>query len=258
MDIASIKRSVRGRVGKEIFFYDRIGSTNSAAMDLAAKSPEGSVVLADCQERGRGRLGRTWISPPGVNIYMSIILRPLIASEEVTLMTMMSAVACASALRKSAGLHVLIKWPNDLMVGDKKIGGILTEVAVEGKRVTHAVVGIGINVNMDSRQFPDDIRETATSVIHETGTPASRENLTVAVLNEIDRWYRILETGGKQTLLEEWRSMTTTLGKQVVVSVGDQIFSGLAESTDEKGNLIIRLHSGETKKVSSGDVTVLR
>jgi BirA family biotin operon repressor/biotin-[acetyl-CoA-carboxylase] ligase len=216
------------------------------------------VVLADSQEKGKGRLGRFWISPPGVNIYMSIITRPAIDPEDATLLTVMTAVGCTIALRRVTSLNVTIKWPNDLMVSDKKIGGILTEMKTYPAKIIFAIVGIGINVNIDIDVFPDDVRKIATSIKNETGILSSRTEITVEILNEIDRWYRILKGMGKKILLIEWQRLTSTLGREVKVTVGKETFAGLAESLDDKGMLILRLMSGERKRISAGDLTELR
>lgn len=258
MNIDEIKKKIRGEIGKEILFYRTAGSTNALAMDLADTTAEGVVILADNQTSGKGRLGRTWWSPPGQNIAMSILLKPRIAPSEVTLLTVMSAVACADAIRKTTGLSAAIKWPNDLMVSGRKIGGILTELRVADKRITRAVVGIGINVNSDRAQLPEEIRETATSVRIETGSAIAREELISGVLNEVDRRYEILRCGEKPVLLEEWKSLSSTLGKKVSVVIGDRILHGDAESIDDEGRLVLRLASGESEKIHSGDLTVLR
>jgi len=253
-----IKKRVRGAIGQKILFYQNTGSTNTLALELADTNAEGLVIIADSQNNGKGRLGRTWWSPPEKNIYMSILLKPRIEHSEVTLITIMSAVACATAIRKTAGLKATIKWPNDLIISGKKIGGILTELKLKDKRITHAVVGIGINVNSGRNQLPGDIRETATSVKIENGSTVSREELISETLNEIDRWYAILKDGGKDMLLEEWKGLSSTLGKKVSVIIGNRTLFGAAESIDREGRLILRLASGEVETIHSGDLTVLR
>ncbi|MDQ7786991.1 MAG: biotin--[acetyl-CoA-carboxylase] ligase [Thermodesulfovibrionales bacterium] len=258
MNCETIKKKVRGEIGKKILFYQNTGSTNTLVLGLADSSAEGLVIIADSQNKGKGRLGRTWWSPPEKNIYMSILLKPHIEHSEVTLITLMSAVACTTAIRKTTGLNATIKWPNDLIVSDKKIGGILTELKLKDKRITHAVVGIGINVNSGRTQLPEDIRETATSIKIEKGSAVSRERLISATLNEIDRWYAILKNGGKHILLEEWQGLSSTLGKKVTVVIGNRTLFGAAESVDGEGRLILRLASGKVEKIHSGDLTVLR
>jgi len=215
-------------------------------------------VLADSQEKGKGRLGRFWISPSGVNIYMSIITRPEADPEDATLLTIMTAVGCTIALRRVTDLNVSIKWPNDLMASDKKLGGILTEMKTCPGRVIFAIIGIGINVNVDMDVFPDDVKKIATSVKNETSKVYSRTEIIAEILNELDKWYKILKGMGKKILLTEWQRLTSTLGREVKVSVGKETFAGLAESLDDKGMLILRLMSGELKRISSGDLTILR
>ena len=258
MEIDDIKAGIEGGIGREIFFYETVGSTNTIASDLAEKTIEGTVVIADSQQKGKGRLGRKWESPPGVNIYISIILKPEIESKDATLITVMAVVACATALRRVTGLHVTIKWPNDLMVSDKKIGGILTELKTDHGRIISAIVGIGINVNVDIDTYPADVKEIATSVKNETGISYSREVVISEILNEIDYWYKILNRMGKGILLLEWQKLTSTLGREVKVIVGKETFTGLAESVDSEGMLILRLPSGMLKKINSGDLTILK
>jgi BirA family transcriptional regulator, biotin operon repressor / biotin---[acetyl-CoA-carboxylase] ligase len=257
LNIDEIKKKIRGGIGKEIFFYRNTGSTNTLALELSDTSAEGSAIIADCQESGKGRLGRTWWSPPESNIYMSIILKPRLDASHMTLITIMSAVACTHAIRQTTGLNITIKWPNDLIVSDKKMGGILTELKLR-KGITRAVVGIGINVNIDADQFPGDIRETATSVKIEKGTTVEREDIITAILNEVDRWYTLLQKNGKNLLLEEWKRLTSTLGKKIMVVIGNRTLYGIAESIDGEGRLVLRLASGEAEKILSGDLTVLR
>jgi BirA family transcriptional regulator, biotin operon repressor / biotin---[acetyl-CoA-carboxylase] ligase len=258
VNIADIKAQVKGIMGKEIFYYETVGSTNTVAAELSEKISEGAVVVADGQERGRGRLGRTWISPAGVNIHMSVILRPIMEIRDATLITIMAAVACATALRKATGLDVSIKWPNDLTVSGKKLGGILTDLKTEKGTIVAAIVGIGINVNSDTDIFPGEVNKIATSVKKETGNLSSREEIAVAVLDEIDKWYTILQGRDNNMLLSEWKRLTSTLGKKVAVIVGEETLNGVAEAIDDEGRLLLKLPSGEIKRISSGDLTVLR
>jgi len=258
VNVADIKAKVKGIFGKEIFFYETVGSTNTVAADLFEKTSEGAVVLAEGQKMGRGRLGRTWISPAGVNIHMSVILRPKIEFKDATLITIMAAVACASALRKTTGLDVSIKWPNDLIVSGKKLGGILTDLKTEKGTIIAAIVGIGINVNSDTDAFPGEVYKIATSVKKETGNLFSREEIAIAVLGEMNKWYTVLQREDNNMLLSEWKRLTSTLGRQVVVILGEETWSGIADSIDGEGRLLLKLPSGEIKRISSGDLTVLR
>jgi BirA family transcriptional regulator, biotin operon repressor / biotin---[acetyl-CoA-carboxylase] ligase len=258
VDIDAIRSEIKGDIGRQIVFYDTVGSTNTVALELAEGTEEGSVIIADRQEKGRGRLGRSWVSPAGVNIYLSIILRPRLGPEYVTLLTILSAVACTHGLRKTTGLAVSVKWPNDLMVSERKLGGILTETKIIRNGIVLAVIGIGINVNMAAPDFPDHMRSTATSVKNETSKSVMREPIISAILNETDRWYKVLQIGQTQEIISEWRRLTSTLGRQVLVTTGQDTYIGLAEAIDDRGMLLIRLPSGETKRISSGDLTALK
>lgn len=256
-EIEDIERLIKGDIGKEIFFYESVDSTNTIAAECAEKgAAEGVVVLADSQQKGRGRHGRCWESPLGVNIYMSIILRPEIETKDITLITIMAAIACAHALRRITGLNLTIKWPNDLMVRNKKLGGILTELKTGHGRILFAILGIGINVNMNT--FPDDIKDIATSIKNETGALHSRATIIAEVLNEIDYWYRVLTDKGREKILSEWQKLASTLGKKVRVTVDKETFTGLAEAIDDEGMLLLRLPSGILKRINSGDLIELR
>jgi BirA family biotin operon repressor/biotin-[acetyl-CoA-carboxylase] ligase len=256
--VDEIKTRIKGDLGKEILFYETIGSTNTVASNLAEKYSEGVVVLSDSQDKGRGRLGRLWVSPPGVNIYMSIILTPELKPAQATLITLMTAVACSLAVRKMTGLDIKIKWPNDLTVSDKKLGGVLTELKIYQNKIAYAIVGMGINVNIDINEFPEDVRKIATSVKNETGKTYSREDMVSEILNEMSRWYSILKKMDRETILSEWRRLTSTLGREVMVVAGQETYRGFAEAIDSEGMLLLRLRSGEIKRISSGDLTILR
>lgn len=257
--IETIKAGVKGSIGKKIFFYETIGSTNTIAAELAEKGEaEGTVVIADSQEKGKGRRGRHWVSPPSVNIYISILLRPDVEPKDATLITIMAAIGCTVALRRITGLDVTIKWPNDLMVSDKKLGGILTEMRIARKRIKYAITGIGINVNMDSDALPDVIKDVATSLKMETGMLHSRPEIIIEILNEIDHWYRILKEKRKRELLSQWKELTSMLGRKVKIILGKETLTGLAESIDGEGMLIVKLPSGASRVIRDGDLTFLR
>jgi BirA family biotin operon repressor/biotin-[acetyl-CoA-carboxylase] ligase len=255
--IDEIRNNLKNGSGRELLLYETVDSTNSIALSLSARVGEGAVILADSQERGRGRLGRSWISPPGVNIYMSIVLRPSIRPSDATLITLMAGVACAIAIRRVTGVAVSIKWPNDLIASGKKLGGILTELKTDGKKIDVAVIGIGINVNMDPDQLPGDIKKIATSLKNETGRLYAREDVAAEILNEIDLWYMSLKKMDREKILFSWRQLTSTLGREVVVTAGHETCRGFAESIDDEGMLILRLQSGNTRKISSGDLTIV-
>ena len=255
----AIMAHLRGDFWKKIICYESVDSTNELALALSLKSPEsGTVIIADSQAKGRGRLGRVWVSPPGRNIYMSAILTPEIELRDATLLTVVAALACASALRNKTGLIANIKWPNDLIVGGKKIGGILTELRSGHDKINFAVMGIGINVNSGGDDFPEELERIATSVKEETGRNQSRSGIIAEVLNEVERWYEKLMNEGRFPLLEEWRKLSSTVGKRVRVTLCREVLSGFAEDIDKEGMLVLKLASGERRRISAGDLTELR
>lgn len=264
--VEELRTLVAGDFGKEIIFAESLESTNAFAMELAEKGAvHGTVVIADKQIKGKGRLGRTWVSPPKSNIYMSVILRPEIEPKDATLLTIMAVTACAHAIRNSTrnesfptGLNVKIKWPNDLMLSNKKLGGILTEMKSDPDRILFAVIGIGINVNSKAKDFPPDIQAIATSVREELGKAQSRTLLISGILKDMDHRHKVLIRAGRKPLLEEWKKLSATLGRKVKVTAGRETFIGVAENINDEGLLILRLASGSLKKISAGDVTMLR
>lgn len=254
-----LKRLIKGEIGRNIISLGTVDSTNVFAMDLGEKGAlHGTVVVADCQTKGRGRMGRTWVSPAGVNIYMSIVLRPPFKAQDSLLLTVLAAVACCKALRDSGGGGVSIKWPNDLVSGGRKLGGILTETKFMAGKILFAVLGVGINVNSGPADFPPDLRPIATSLMIETSRTYSRTALTGAIINEIDYWYDTLVKKGREPLLREWRVLASTLGKSVIVKAEGEAFTGIAEDIDDEGMLLLRMPSDTIKRISSGDLTVLR
>lgn len=250
---------IRSDLWKGLIVRDSVESTNDLAMSLVTEGgiASGIVLVADHQTRGKGRLGRTWESPAGKNIYLSLIIRPELEPRDTTILTILAAVAGALALQRSCNLAVSIKWPNDLVVSDKKLGGILTEVRADPDRVAVAVIGIGINVNMNSRNLPEVIRDIATSVRIETGKNHQRNEIIIQLLEEFETWYRILKKEGKKPLLEAWRKNSSTLGRKVSVAMRDVIWQGIAEDIDDSGMLILKMRSGERKTISSGDISFL-
>ncbi len=254
LSVEEIKSRIKGSIGKNILFYERLISTNTLAYDIAEKSVEGTVVIADSQERGRGRRGRVWVSPPDKNIYMSVIIKPHLISHDFTLITLMSAVACAEALKRLTDLDIRIKWPNDLILNNKKVGGILTELKTYKKKIIFAVIGIGLNVNVDIDIYPQEIRNISTSLWKESGKIYSRSELIAEILNELDYWYGVLQRGDRFKIISEWKSLSCTLGKEVQIRVNNNCYSGFAESIDDEGMLMLRLSSGELKRISVGDV----
>ncbi len=249
-----------GRLGKKVVFLDSAGSTNDEAMKIASGSdePEGIVVVVDSQTGGRGRMGRRWVSPSGVNLYFTLILKPALTPDEAPVLTLMAAVAAVSAVREFTGINAEIKWPNDIMVNGKKAGGILLDMKAGPDKIKIVAVGIGINVNMDTALLPEDIQSISTSLRLEAGRSIDRAELLGKILEKADEWYRVILKGEKATLLDEWRFLSSTIGEDISVKMHDKIISGAAEDIDEKGALIVRLASGALQTVCAGDVTILK
>ncbi len=251
---------VGGDFWRKILFYDSVDSTNDVGAGLiaCAGAEPGTVVLADAQDRGKGRRGRRWLSPPGQNIYMSIILRPEISPRDFALLTLLAAVSSAGALRRVTAADVSIKWPNDLVLSGRKLGGILTEVKSGPDRTIHAVIGIGLNVNAWKKDLPDEIKEIATSLAIETGRVWVRTGIAAAILDEFEHLYKQLIQEGRGPLIRECRRLSSTLGKKVLVVTGKMRAAGVAEDIDDEGMLLLRLPSGEIRRVSAGDLEMLR
>jgi BirA family biotin operon repressor/biotin-[acetyl-CoA-carboxylase] ligase len=241
-------------VGRDVVYLPETGSTNVEARRLAESgAPEGTLVIADHQTAGRGRLDRRWEAPPASSLLMSLIFRPPLAAFQVQRLTMICGLAAVEAIESETGLHVDLKWPNDLLIGGAKVGGILTEVAVAGERVDYAIVGIGLNVNLDFQQ-PDGFLMAATSLSQALGQPIARLPLLRAFLRIVDRRYEALKAGHSPH--REWAGRLVTLGKPVTVSDSDAVWGGVAEDVDADGSLLVRLADDRLQVVVAGDVTV--
>jgi BirA family biotin operon repressor/biotin-[acetyl-CoA-carboxylase] ligase len=253
MDIAELRRSLPTTlIGKHLQYYQSTGSTMDLAREAARKgSPEGTVILAEEQTQGRGRFDRQWIAPPKDNLYFSVILYP--TSYAFKRLTMASSLGVARGITNASGLPVSIKWPNDIRSNGKKLGGILLESAVDNNRIGHAVIGIGINVNLDPSLYPD-IAETSTSLKIETGRPVSREAVLKSVLQELDNVYLALTF--EEDLRKPWIDLLETLGKWVQVTWGDEQEEGFAEDVNEYGELILRRSDNSFVNLPFGEVTL--
>ena len=245
-------------LGRRIYSLKEVDSTNTFAVRLAADGePEGSIVVAEVQTAGRGRLGRKWVAPPNVNILMSLILRPEIPPQDAPMATLVAGVAVAGALNRHYGLGAGIKWPNDVLVDGKKVAGILTEMSAEPERVRHIVVGIGINVNMPAQAFPRDIRDASTSVMAILGRKVNRAEMLRHILAEFEGCYEALKSTDRRSILERWRGLSCTLGRTVKVSTFAGSMTGTAVDIDEDGRLIVESEDGVRRTVTAGDVSVI-
>lgn len=242
-------------IGKKIIHYDSIDSTNTVAYDLAKKGvPEGAIVLSEGQTKGRGRLSRQWLSPRHKGIYMSIVLRPEITPFQAPKITLLAAVSTVLGIRQASGVPALIKWPNDILLNGKKIGGILTEMEAETDSVNFLVIGIGINVNTKESELP----KGATSIFEESGAKASRIESTKAILERLDENYQLFKKEGFSPIRREWRNLSVTLGRRVMASCMHKRIEGEAVDIDSDGALKIRLDNGFYEKVIAGDLLLLR
>lgn len=244
----------------DVRWHASIDSTNRALLEEArAGAPEGVVHVADHQTAGRGRLDRTWEAPAGSSLLVSVLLRPPLGLEEAHLATAVVAVAASDACDEVAGFRPLVKWPNDLVVDDRKLAGILAEVVSVGPRLEAIVVGVGLNVNWPS-PLPETLAATATACNHVTGADVDRTALLVRFLQRLDEHYGALcEPGGWRGVLVNERRLSATLGRDVRVELpaGDEVVGRAVEITRD-GNLMIETAAGGMRRVSVGDIVHLR
>jgi BirA family biotin operon repressor/biotin-[acetyl-CoA-carboxylase] ligase len=238
-------------VGKRLLYYPELTSTmDEAARQADLGAEDGTVVVAEVQSAGRGRQGRGWVSEPG-NLLVSVLFRPKL--DQLPFISIIGGVAAARAVRKTTGLDPRIKWPNDLLVRGRKVAGILAESAIAGDSVLYAVLGIGINVALDTEQSVD-IAALATSINAAAGRDTSREDLLRQLLQDLDALYLQLDLG--QSPIPEWRDLLETAGQRVDAAWGNDSYSGVAEGVDEVGNLLLRQDDGQLVTLTAGDVTL--
>jgi BirA family biotin operon repressor/biotin-[acetyl-CoA-carboxylase] ligase len=241
-------------VGKKVYSYESTDSTNNRAYELAESgAKEGVTITAEQQKKGKGRLGRTWASPRG-GIYFSVILRPQVTPTEVSKLTLVMAVSVAETVREMTGARAMIKWPNDILIDGRKICGILTELKAEQDMTSFVVVGIGINVNTKQASLPPG----ATSIAKETGREWSRIDLARALLKNIESHYLAFRKGGFGEIVEEWKKLSSVLGRRIKIAERTKIIEGTALDIDAGGALVVRLDNGFQERVLAGDIIVLR
>jgi BirA family biotin operon repressor/biotin-[acetyl-CoA-carboxylase] ligase len=258
---AEIKWKLNTRIlGKEIISYRKVDSTNNVAYKLAEKGvKDGTIVLAEEQDGGKGRHGRSWVSPSKGGIYLSAILRPQVTPDAISRITLLAAVATAKAIKESTGLGAMIKWPNDILVNHKKVCGILTEMKAEQDGVDFVVIGIGINVNTPERVLP----KSATSLREELrkinkDEPLSRISIVRKLIEKLEEDYFLLKKDGFSPIMDEWKRLTDMLGSRVRVVLQNRTFEGLVHDIDPDGALVVRKDAGTLERVSSGDVFMVR
>ena len=255
-----LKQILAGKfIGHHLHYYEEIGSTNDEAFRLGlAGAPEGTVLIADRQTAGRGRMQRSWHSPDETNIYNSIILRPEIELAKAPQISILAGVAVAEVLNDYCPDKVKLKWPNDVLIDRKKVCGILPQVKTSANAVNFIVLGIGINVNINNNQFPDEIRDLATSLVIETGNEISRLELIISLYENLTKWYKQLLKKGFGSIREKWLSLTPMIGQTVQVMFYEETVSGQAIGLDEDGSLILLTDNNETIRISAGDATILK
>lgn len=238
-------------LGRKILYFNSLASTMDMAMQLGLKgTSEGAVILAETQAKGRGRLGRTWFSPKYKGIYLSLILRPKISPEKAPVLTLLTAVSICEAIKEAVGLEAKIKWPNDILLEGKKLGGILTELNAEVDEINFVVIGIGLNVNNDKKSLISG----AISLKEQKKESVSRLALLQEILRRIEANYFSLEKNGPGPVIEQWRQFNVTLGRRVKAYSHKQHIEGLALDIDCDGGLLVRTDSGLRQKIMAGDV----
>lgn len=253
-----LARLGNGRIiGRDIRVFQETTSTNDIIERLAVDGVrEGVVVFAESQSKGRGRLGREWMSPAGKGIWLSVLLRPKLLPQETTQLTIAASTSVARAIQSETGLAPEVKWPNDILLGNRKVSGILTELHAELDRVNYIILGLGIDVNQEETDFPVPMRSIATSLRIEAKQSVNRSNLAVALLRELEHDYSRICRGQFEAIANEWEALCSTLGRDVSVRVGERWVHGRAESLANDGALLLRTQHGHLEHITGGDVTL--
>jgi BirA family biotin operon repressor/biotin-[acetyl-CoA-carboxylase] ligase len=247
-------------VGKDIIYRRFADSTQTIALGIAENRPKanGTVLIAEQQKSGRGRLKRTWISPPG-GLWFSVLLRPNVPTTGITVLPLVAALAVRSAIAETTGLSLSLKWPNDIVISGKKVAGILLDISAEAEVVNFVVVGIGINVNFDTRAIASMLEnpQGVTSLSDELGRDVNRLELLALILNRLESYLELFERGGPDEIIREWKSHSDMLGKRVSVLQNDRVaHEGIATDVGVDGSLIIASDSGQKIMVTSGDLRI--
>ena len=244
-------------IGRDIHVFQETTSTNDVIERFARDGlKEGVVAFAESQTKGRGRLGRKWVSPQRKGLWFSVLLRPNLQPQEATQITVASATALRRAIADHTGLTPQIKWPNDILVNGRKVAGILTELSADLDHVKYIILGIGVDVNLNANDFSAEFRKTATSLKMELGKPVFRAELAVVILRELDNDYTRLTSGQFSELANEWEEHCATIGQEVVIRTGERQIRGRAEALGEDGALLLRTDHGRPERIIGGDLTL--
>jgi BirA family biotin operon repressor/biotin-[acetyl-CoA-carboxylase] ligase len=257
LDKREIKIPEGQLLGCEIIHFDEIDSTNNYAKRIANEGCQhGTVVIAEKQLIGRGRVGREWKSNNSEGLWFSIILRPALEPEEVQLITLAASVAVVEAIQETQGIVCGIKWPNDIILNNCKLGGILTELSAELGHINYIVVGIGINVNQDLDKFDDEIKKIATSLKIHLHRQVSRVEILSGILTKFEKIYNFLINGDTHAIIDRWSRLSVTIGKEVKIIIKNIEYYGLAQSITSDGKLIVKCNDGETREISAGEIQI--
>jgi len=250
-----IKDNLKTKIfGQKIHIFSSIPTTMDVAKAFALTDmPEGTIVISDSQTQGRGRDGRTWFSPPGVNLYCSILFRTDFAPEETQRLLCLALVASHHAIMKECGLNTSIKWPNDLISNGKKVAGFLLQNELKGSELDFSILGIGLNVNTLKTDWPPDLVNLASSLYLETGRVFSRANILSSLLNELERFYNLLNEDGFREIKMEWLKFWGQLNKPIRIMQPGGIIKGLGKDLDDCGYIILELEDGKRKTIYVGD-----
>jgi len=257
-----ISKSLKTKfIGRDIRYFESTPSTSWIAKDLCNKGDiellNGTVIIAEQQTGGVGRLGRAWVSPSG-GIWITLILKPKIPIDHMFMINMACSIAIVRTIRKEYNLGALIKWPNDIYIGDKKVSGTLLELAAEADEVHYSLLGIGIDANIEADKLPQEPSRPITSLSLELGYDIRRSKLLARLLKEFEQRYLLLESGEYETIRREWKSLSITLDHRVQIRTPRKTFEGEALDIDEYGALIVRKDNGKIERVISGDCSQLR
>jgi len=241
-------------LGQAALYFRTLTSTNDIAKQLAAiGTKEGTIVVAEIQSNGKGRLGRKWVSPEG-GLWFSVIFRPKVRPKHALKLTLLGSVAVVKTVNRLYGLRAEIKWPNDVLINQKKVCGILTESEIQGKNMNFAVLGFGINANLDLNAFPQHLRDSATTLKAQLRKRISREILLCRLLENVETCYDLFKNRKFETILDDWRRLSGFLGSYIEILDGQRKVEGRALDLDGDGALIVRLKDQNIHKVISGDV----
>ncbi len=245
-------------IGRKIHFLEEVDSTNTYAAKLVQKgATEGEVVIADCQTRGRGRMDREWHSPSGKNLFTSIILKPPVNPSSASQMTLMAGVAVAELISEFCPGRVTLKWPNDVLIDGKKVCGILTEMKTKGDKIDYVIVGIGININMERLDFPEELQGSSTSLKEETAEHVSRTEFAAGLYNYFEKCYHTLTAEGFDSIRDRWMKYSGIIGREIEVRGRDSKKRGRVVGLDNIGALMLYDEREEKSRILSGDITVI-